>query len=224
MEDELPQALAELERVSALLERHYRDVQDLEFTIESGRLWMLQTREAKRSVRAAVRIAVEMAEEGTISRDEALCRVEPPRLQRLLNPSVDLHARRRVIGRGLPASPGAVSGVAVFDSDEAVRRAEAGERVILVRQETSTEDLAGMRAAVGILTARGGMTSHAALVARGMGRCCVTACADITIYERQGRFVVREQNLVVEAGTWLTLDGTSGEVILGEAAYIAESL
>lgn len=218
MEDALPQALAELERIAGVLEGHYRDVQDLEFTVESGRLWMLQTREAKRSVRAAVRIAVEMVEEGLISRDEALCRVDPPRLQRLLHPSVDVHARRRVIGRGLPASPGAVSGVVVFDSEEAVRRAENGERVILVRPETSTEDLAGMRAAVGILTARGGMTSHAALVARGMGRCCVTACADIQIQERQGRFVVREQNLVVEAGTWLTLDGTTGEVILGEAA------
>jgi pyruvate,orthophosphate dikinase len=218
MERAMPEAYAELRRVVGDLERHYRDVQDIEFTVESGRLWMLQTREAKRSVRAAVRIAVEMADEGLISRDEAICRVEPARLQRLLHPSVDVQARRRVIARGLPASPGAVSGVAVFDPEAAVRRAEAGERVILVRVETSTEDLTAMRAAVGILTARGGMTSHAALVARGMGRCAVTGCADIAVNERAGKMTIRNQNLVVETGTMLTLDGTTGEVILGEVA------
>jgi pyruvate,orthophosphate dikinase len=218
LETAMPEAFSALAEVAARLERHYRDVQDVEFTVESGRLWMLQTREAKRSARAAVRIAVEMADEGLITRDEAIGRVEPSRLARLLHPSVDLQARRRVIGRGLPASPGAVSGVAVFDPEEVVRRAEAGERVILVRVETSTEDLAAMRAAVGILTARGGMTSHAALVARGMGRCAVTGCADIEVDERRGRLTVRNQGLTIEAGTMLTLDGTTGEVILGEAA------
>jgi pyruvate,orthophosphate dikinase len=218
LEDAMPEAFAALAEVASRLERHYRDVQDVEFTVESGRLWMLQTRDAKRSARAAVRIAVEMADEGLISRDEALCRVEPARLSRLLHPSVDLQARRRVIGRGLPASPGAVSGAAFFDPEEVVRRAEAGERVILVRVETSTEDLAAMRAAIGVLTARGGMTSHAALVARGMGRCAVTGCADIEVDERRGRLLVRNQGLTIEAGTMLTLDGTTGEVILGEAA------
>ena len=218
METAMPEAFAALSTIASRLERHYRDVQDLEFTVESGRLWMLQTREAKRSVRAAVRIAVEMADEGLISRDEALCRVDPPRLQRLLHPSVDVQARRRVIARGLPASPGAVSGVAVFDPDEAIRRAESGERVVLVRVETSTEDLSAMRAAVGILTARGGMTSHAALVARAMGRCAVTGCADIVVNERAGKMTIRNQNLVVETGAMLTLDGTTGEVILGEVA------
>ena len=218
MEHSLPATYAELADIARRLEHHFRDVQDMEFTVESGKLWMLQTREAKRAVRAAVRVAVEMADEGLITQDEAICRVSPALLQRLLHPSVDVQARRRVLGRGLPASPGAVSGVAVFDPDEAVRRSEAGERVILVRVETSTDDLAAMRASVGILTARGGMTSHAALVARGMGRCCVTACSDVAINERMGRMTVRDQNLVIETGAILTLDGTTGEVILGEVA------
>lgn len=218
LEATAPAVFAELERIAGLLEAHFRDVQDLEFTIEDGRVWMLQTRAANRSVRAAVRTAVEMVREGLIDADEALRRVEPESLTRLLHPSVDAHARPRVVARGLPASPGAVSGVAVFDPDEAVERAAAGERVILVRVETSTEDMDAIRASVGVLTSRGGLTSHAALVARGLGRCCVTGCADIVVDERRGRFRVRSGSQIVGAGDVLTLDGSSGEVILGEVA------
>ena len=213
-----PETYAELDGIARRLERSMRDVQDIEFTIEEGHVWMLQTRPALRSARAAVRTAVEMAYEGLISEDVAIGRVEPEHLTRLLHPSVDVHARRKVIAKGLPASPGAVSGVAIFDPDEAVRRATAGERVVLVRVETSTEDMEAIRAAAGVLTARGGMTSHAALVARGLGRCCVTGCADIAVNERLGRFTVRNHDVVVEAGTWITLDGATGEVMLGEVA------
>ncbi|MCA9538635.1 MAG: pyruvate, phosphate dikinase [Myxococcales bacterium] len=213
-----PAAFAELTRIAHTLEGHFRDVQDIEFTIERGHVWMLQTRTAKRSARASVRTAVDMARDGLISTDEALLRVRPERLTRLLHPSVDLHARRRVVARGLPASPGAVSGVAIFDPDEAVRRGAAGEAVVLVRIETAAEDMDAIRAAVGVLTSRGGMTSHAALVARGLGRVCVTGCADIIVDERAGRFRVRTSQHWIEAGTALTIDGGTGEVILGEAA------
>ncbi len=213
-----PDTYVEVERIARQLERALGDVQDLEFTIEEGRVWMLQTRPALRSARAAVRTAVEMAYEGLITEGVALERVEPERLTRLLHPSVDVHARRKVIAKGLPASPGAVSGIAIFDPEEAVRRAGAGERVILVRVETSTEDMEAIRAAAGVLTARGGMTSHAALVARGLGRCCVTGCAEIVVNERIGRFTVRHRDVLVESGTWITLDGATGEVMLGEVA------
>lgn len=218
LEATAPEVFAELQSIARVLEGHFREVQDLEFTIEDGRVWMLQTRPANRSVRAAVRAAVEMAREGMIDRDEALRRVDPESLTRLLHPSVDAHARPRVLARGLPASPGAVSGIAVFDPDTAVERAGAGDRVILVRVETSTEDMDAVRAAVGVLTSRGGLTSHAALVARGLGRCCVTGCADIVVDERRGRFRIRRGSQVVEAGDVLTLDGSTGEVILGEVA------
>lgn len=218
LEESAPAAFAELQRIAGQLERHFRDAQDLEFTIEAGRVWMLQTRPAQRSVRADVRIAVDMVAEGLVTRDEALLRVHPLRLQRLIHPSVDVEARRRIIGRGLPASPGAVSGVAIFDPDEAIERASRGEAVILVRVETSPEDMAAIQAVAGVLTARGGMTSHAALVARGLGRCAVTGCADIVVDERAGRFTVRNQDLAVAAGTRITIDGTTGEVILGEVA------
>ena len=220
LEAEHPEAFAELERIARRLERAMGDVQDLEFTIEEGRVWMLQTRDARRSARAAVRTAVEMAYEGLITEDEALRRVAPIRLTRLLHPSVDVHARRKVIAKGLPASPGAVSGMAIFDPDEAVRLSAAGERVVLVRVETSTEDMDAIRAAAGVLTARGGMTSHAALVARGLGRCAVTGCADLVVNERAGRFAVRRSSVVVEAGTWITIDGATGEVMLGEVATL----
>ncbi len=218
LEDDDPTAYTELGRIADLLERSLGDVQDLEFTIERGTVWMLQTRAAKRSARAEVRTAVEMSDEGVIDRDAALLRVDPERLTRLIHPSVDLHARPRVLARGLPASPGAVSGIAVFDPEEAVRRSAAGERVILVRVETSAEDMEGIRAAVGVLTSRGGMTSHAALVARGLGRCCVTGCADIVVNERRGQMTLRKGSGVLETGTWLTLDGGTGEVMLGEVA------
>lgn len=213
-----PDAYAELARIAARLEESFRDMQDLEFTIEDGRVWMLQTRTASRSVRAAVRIAVEMVREGLIDEDEALYRVDPASLTRLLHPSVDAHARPRVLARGLPASPGAVSGVVVFDPAEALARAADGERVILVRIETSTEDMEAIRAAEGVLTSRGGLTSHAALVARGLGRCCVTGCADVLVDETRGQFRIRNGTQIVTAGMTITLDGSTGEVILGEVA------
>lgn len=218
LEATAPEVFSELSRIADVLERHFRDVQDLEFTIEDGRVWMLQTRSASRSVRAAVRTAVEMQREGLVSVDMALQRVEPESLTRLLHPSVDAHAKPRVLARGLPASPGAVSGIAVFDPEEAVQRAAAGERVILVRIETSTDDMAAIRAAVGILTSRGGLTSHAALMARGLGRCCVTGCADILVDTARRRFRVRRGEQVIEEGDVLTLDGSTGEIILGEVA------
>ncbi|MCA9546903.1 MAG: pyruvate, phosphate dikinase [Myxococcales bacterium] len=214
----LPEAYRHLDEIAQRIERELGDVHELEFTVERGRVWVLQIRAAERSATAEVQVAVDFALEGRITADEALGRVDPERLTRLVHPSVDLQTGRRVIARGLPASPGAVSGVAVFDPDEAVRRAEAGERVILVRQETSTADLDGIRAAAGILTARGGMTSHAALVARGLGKCCVTGCSDILVDERNRRMRLRLDGAVITEGALLTLDGGSGEVILGQAA------
>lgn len=213
-----PETYNELSALALRLESHFAEMQDLEFTIENGRVWMLQTRAAQRSVRAAVKIAVDMEREGLIACDEAIRRVDADSLTRLLHPSVDAHARPRVLARGLPASPGAVSGQAVFDPDEAVRRAAAGDRVILIRVETSTHDIEAIRAAHGVLTSRGGLTSHAALVARGLGTCCVTGCADLLIDERRGRFKVRNGTQVIESGMWLTLDGSTGEVILGQVA------
>lgn len=218
LEEQAPSTYAALADIAATLESALGDVQDLEFTVEQGQVWMLQTRVAQRSVRAAVRCAVEMHEEGLIDQATALRRIEPQHLSRLLHPTVDMADRRTVIARGLPASPGAVSGVAIFDPDEAIRRSRAGEAVILVRRETSAEDLDAMRAASGVLTSRGGMTSHAALVARGLGRCCVTGCADLQIDERAGVFRVRNGRARITAGTWLTLDGTTGEVIRGRVA------
>ncbi len=218
LEARSPAVFEELSRIARVLEHHFRDVQDLEFTIEDGQVWMLQTRSANRSVRAAVRAAVEMQREGLLEVDDALLRVEPESLTRLLHPSVDAHAKPRVLARGLPASPGAVSGIAVFDPDEAVRRSAAGERVILVRIETSTDDMDAIRASHGILTSRGGLTSHAALMARGLGRCCVTGCADIVIDPHGRRFRVRRGDQTVEEGDVLTVDGSTGEIILGEVA------
>lgn len=209
---------AELQRVGELLESHFGDVQDLEFTVESGRLWMLQTRTAKRTARAAVRIAVDFESEGLITRDEALLRVKPQNLVRLLHPSVDMNERRRVVAKGLPASPGAVSGRAAFDSETAIALTKQGEKIILVRVETSTEDMEAIRQVAGVLTSRGGMTSHAALVARGLGRPCVTGCSDIMVDERRRRFRVRNGNVVVEEGAGITIDGSTGEVILGQVA------
>ena len=213
-----PRLYDELEALGRTLESALGDVQDLEFTIDSGTLWMLQTRSAKRSARASMRTAVDMVSEGLIDQETAIRRIEAEHITRLLHPCVDVHTRRRVLARGLPASPGAVSGIAIFDPTEAVERAGNGERVILVRIETSAEDMEAIRACIGVLTSRGGMTSHAALVARGFGRCAVTGCADIVVNERRGRFRVRAGNQVIEAGTWLTLDGSTGEVILGEVA------
>ena len=185
LEEAMPETFKELEAVFTKLESHYRDVQDIEFTIQEGTLWMLQTRTGKRTAVAALKIAVDMCAEGLISEEEAVMRVDPASLDQLLHPSLDPKAKRDLITKGLPASPGAASGEAVFSSDEAERLAQEGRKVILVRVETSPEDIHGMHAAAGIVTARGGMTSHAAVVARGMGRPCVCGAGDVRI-EKDG--------------------------------------
>jgi len=222
MEEALPETYAELARVFDLLETHYRDMQDIEFTVQQGKLWMLQTRSGKRTAKAALKIAVDMANEGLISRDEAVGRVDPAALDQLLHPTLDPKAPRNVIAKGLPASPGAASGKAVFDADTAEKWKAAGEDVILVRVETSPEDIHGMHAAKGILTARGGMTSHAAVVARGMGRPCVSGVGSLAIVAREKLFRVGGQE--VKEGDILTIDGATGEVMLGEVSTVQPEL
>ncbi len=218
MEEAMPETFAELAKVFDLLELHYRDMQDIEFTVERGKLWMLQTRSGKRTASAALKIAVDMAEEGLITQEEAVARVDPAALDQLLHPTLDPKAPRDVLTRGLPASPGAASGVAVFDSETAQSRAELGESVILVRTETSPEDIHGMHAAKGILTARGGMTSHAAVVARGMGRPCVSGAGTLSI-DAKAR-VMRVGSREVREGDVITIDGASGEVMMGEVPTV----
>ncbi len=181
MEEAMPEAYTELAAVFELLEKHYRDMQDIEFTVERGKLWMLQTRSGKRTAKAALKMAVDMVEEGLIDEKTAILRVDPMALDQLLHPTLDPDAARDVLTSGLPASPGAASGAIVLDADTAEKRAERGDAVILVRVETSPEDIHGMHAAKGILTARGGMTSHAAVVARGMGRPCVSGASGVSI-------------------------------------------
>ncbi len=222
MEEAMPEVFTELVQLMDALEKHYRDMQDIEFTVEEGRLWLLQTRAGKRTARAAIRIAVDLAEEGLISRKEAVLRVEPEALDQLLHPTLDPDAPREVIARGLPASPGAASGIVVFQADEAERLAREGRDVILVRAETSPEDIHGMHAARGILTSRGGMTSHAAVVARGMGRPCVVGAGAIFVDPAQGRFSVGGR--IVQAGEEITIDGTTGEVMLGRIPTRAPEL
>lgn len=222
MEEAMPETYAELAHVFDLLETHYRDMQDIEFTVERGKLWMLQTRSGKRTASAALKIAVDMANEGLITRDEAVARVDPAALDQLLHPTLDPAAKRDVLTRGLPASPGAASGVAVFDSETAERRAGLGDAVILVRTETSPEDIHGMHAARGILTARGGMTSHAAVVARGMGRPCVSGAGTLAI-DAKAR-VMRVGTREVREGDMITIDGASGEVMMGEVPTVQPEL
>jgi len=222
MQESMPEVYAELARVFDTLETHYRDMQDIEFTVERGKLWMLQTRSGKRTAKAALKIAVDMAGEGLITRDEAVLRVDPAALDQLLHPTLDPDAVRDVLVKGLPASPGAASGVAVFDSDTAEKRAAMGDSVILVRTETSPEDIHGMHAAKGILTARGGMTSHAAVVARGMGRPCVSGAGSLSI-DSKAR-VARVGNREVREGDVLTIDGSSGEVMIGAVATVQPEL
>ena len=226
MEEAMPETYAELARVFDLLETHYRDMQDIEFTVERGHLWMLQTRSGKRTASAALKIAVDMANEGLISEEEAVARVDPSALDQLLHPTLDPKAPRDVLTRGLPASPGAASGVVVLDSDGAERRAELGEAVILVRVETSPEDIHGMHAAKGILTARGGMTSHAAVVARGMGRPCVSGAGTISIDMKARLMRITEAGRVreVKEGDVITIDGGTGEVMLGDVPTIQPEL
>src|SRR3954468_13386330 len=222
MEESMPDVFAELARVFDLLERHYRDMQDIEFTVERGKLFMLQTRSGKRTAKAALRIAVEMAQDGLITEEEAVLRVDPQALDQLLHPTLDPDAERNVIAKGLPASPGAASGAAVFDADTAEKRAGGGEKVILVRVETSPEDIHGMHAAQGILTARGGMTSHAAVVARGMGRPCVSGAGSVSIDYRAR--LMRVGAIEVKEGEIITIDGSTGEVMLGAVPTVQPEL
>jgi pyruvate, orthophosphate dikinase len=222
MEEAMPEAYAELARVFELLERHYRDMQDIEFTVERGKLWMLQTRSGKRTAKAALKLAVDMAAEGLIDEKEAICRVDPMALDQLLHPTLDPDAPRDVLTTGLPASPGAASGKIVLDADTAEQWAGRGEKVILVRVETSPEDIHGMHAAKGILTARGGMTSHAAVVARGMGRPCVSGASAISIRREQRTLSIGNREL--REGDVITIDGSNGQVMAGEVATIEPEL
>ena len=222
MERALPVAYEQLVRVRALLERHYRDMQDIEFTVQRDVLYILQTRSGKRSAAAALRIAVAMEAEGLISRDEAILRVEPASLDQLLHPRLDPKAERTLLTRGLPASPGAASGMIIFHADDVEARALRGEALILVTTETSPEDVHGMHAARGVLTARGGMTSHAAVVARGMGRPCVAGASDLRVDARVGTMQVNGRSL--PGGTWITIDGSTGEIFEGKVATIGSEL
>ena len=214
MEQEMPEAYAELVRIYGILEKHYRDMQDMEFTIQEGKLWMLQTRSGKRTAKAALKIAVDLASEGLITQDEAVGRVEPSALDQLLHPMIDPKAERKILTTGLPASPGAAAGEIVFNSNDAEAAKKGGRKVILVRVETSPEDIHGMHAAEGILTTRGGMTSHAAVVARGMGKPCVSGAGQIRVDYAKGTLTVG--NTVLKAGELLTIDGGNGQVLLGE--------
>ncbi|HCW32538.1 MAG: pyruvate phosphate dikinase, pyruvate,orthophosphate dikinase [Candidatus Peregrinibacteria bacterium GW2011_GWF2_39_17] len=212
---QMPTVYEELVSIKDRLENHYHDMQDIEFTVEQGRLFILQTRNGKRTAHAAVRIATEMVKEGLIDKHTALLRVEPNQLKQLLHPSIDPKAKITVIAKGLPASPGAATGKVIFTADEAYEKAQTGDQVILVRKETSPEDIHGMHAAQGILTSTGGNTSHAAVVCRGMGKCCVAGCGDIIVNGKERKFTAGE--IVVYEGDIITLNGTTGEVILGEA-------
>ncbi|MDA9421407.1 MULTISPECIES: pyruvate, phosphate dikinase [Bradyrhizobium] len=222
MESAMPEAFKELTRIYTLLEKHYRDMQDMEFTVEQGKLWMLQTRGGKRTAKAALRIAVELANEGLISKKEAVTRIDPASLDQLLHPTIDPNAKRDVIATGLPASPGAASGEIVFSSDEAAKLQADGHKVILVRIETSPEDIHGMHAAEGILTTRGGMTSHAAVVARGMGKPCVSGCGTIRVDYGRGTMSIGSRTF--KTGDVITIDGSLGQVLAGRMPMIEPEL
>ncbi|HEU5445497.1 MAG TPA: pyruvate, phosphate dikinase, partial [Pseudolabrys sp.] len=222
MEYTLPKAYAELKRIYNVLERHYRDMQDLEFTVEQGKLWMLQTRSGKRTAKAALRIAVELANEGLISKSDAVLRIDPLTLDQLLHPTIDPRAHRRVIATGLPASPGAASGEIVFSPDEAAQLKSDGRKVVLVRVETSPEDIHGMHAAEGILTTRGGMTSHAAVVARGMGKPCVSGAGSLRVDYAGGSMTAGGQTF--KKGDYITVDGSTGQVLAGKVDMIEPQL
>ncbi|MEQ8507452.1 MAG: pyruvate, phosphate dikinase [Rhodospirillaceae bacterium] len=218
MEEAMPQMYAELVELRDRLERHYRDMQDMEFTIQKGKLWVLQTRNGKRTSKASLKIAVDMANEGLITREEAVERIDPAQLDQLLHPTLDPNAKRTILSRGLPASPGAASGKIVFTAEDAEDWVQKGEKVILVRRETSPEDIGGMHVAEGILTTRGGMTSHAAVVARGMGTPCVSGAGDIQVDVKEKYLRVRDE--ILHEGDIMTLDGSTGEVFLGRVATI----
>ncbi len=222
MEKCLPKAFAELQRIYNKLEKHYRDMQDLEFTVEQGKLWMLQTRSGKRTAKAALRIAVELANEKLISKDEAVLRVDPASLDQLLHPTINPKAHRNVIATGLPASPGAAGGEIVFTADEAAQLKSDGHKVILVRVETSPEDIHGMHAAEGILTTRGGMTSHAAVVARGMGKPCVSGAGALRVDPANKTMTVGGKTY--KEGDFITIDGSNGQVLAGKVDMIEAQL
>ena len=222
MEEVMPEVFKQLDSVRQRLEQHYHDMQDIEFTVQRGKLYMLQTRNGKRTAKAALKIAVDMVHEGLIDKREAVSRIVPASLDQLLHPTLDPKAPRKVIAKGLPASPGAASGKVVFTADDAEKQARTGEKVILVRRETSPEDIHGMHAAEGILTSTGGMTSHAAVVARGMGKPCVAGAGDVRIDGKAGTLSVR--GTVVKTGDTLTLDGSTGEIILGVVPTVQPEL
>ena len=218
LEETMPEAFNELTKIYKKLENHYRDMQDIEFTIENKKLWMLQTRSGKRTAKASIKIAVDMVSEKLITKDEALLRIDPKILDTLLHPTLDPKAKKNVIAKGLPASPGAATGKVTFNADDAEQMKANNQNTILVRVETSPEDIHGMHAAVGILTCRGGMTSHAAVVARGMGRACVSGAGNIKIDYTNKIFKV--ENIEVKEGDIITIDGSTGEVMLGEVKTI----
>ncbi|SMF47020.1 pyruvate phosphate dikinase [Xaviernesmea oryzae] len=223
MEKLMPEAFAEFKAICERLEAHYRDMQDLEFTVERGTLWMLQTRSGKRTTRAAMKIAVDMVEEGLIGEEEAVCRIEPPSLDQLLHPTIDPRVERHVVGSGLPASPGAATGEIVFTAEEAVEAESEGRKVILVRIETSPEDIHGMHAAEGILTTRGGMTSHAAVVARGMGIPCVVGAGSMRV-DLRNEHLIGTGGVTLKRGDTITIDGSSGQVLKGAVPMIQPEL
>ena len=218
LEEVMPEAYKQLEEIRDRLEKHYKDMQDIEFTVQQGRLWMLQTRVGKRTAKAAVKMAVDMVKEGLIDKKTAIMRVTPEQLDQLLHPMFDPKAEKKVIAKGLPASPGAATGRVVFHADDAEEWAKRGEKVILVRLETSPEDVGGMHAAEGILTARGGMTSHAAVVARGMGKTAVVGCGALNVDYAKKQFTVGD--IVVKEGDWISIDGSTGEVMLGQVPTV----
>ena len=218
MEESMTKVYLQLKKILFRLEKHYKDMQDVEFTVENNKLWMLQTRSGKRTAKSAIKIAVDMVKEKLISKKEAVLRIDPNTLDTLLHPTLDKKANKKIIASGLPASPGAASGKVVFSADEAERLNEMMQNSILVRIETSPEDIHGMHAAKGILTSRGGMTSHAAVVARGMGRPCVSGSTKINIdYVNK---IFRAGDVTVKEGDIITIDGSSGEIILGEVPTV----
>jgi pyruvate,orthophosphate dikinase len=218
----LPEVYAELDATQALLEKHYRDMQDIEFTVQDGRFYMLQTRSGKRTGRASIKIAVDMVGECLINEKEALMRVAPEHIEAFLHPMVDPNAKKDVLATGLPASPGGATGKVVFSANEAVEVAAGGHAVILVRRETTPEDIHGMKVAAGVLTELGGMTSHAAVVARGMGVCAITGCSALSIDYAKGEFSTA-RGVTVSRGDTITLDGAAGEVMLGDVPKIQAS-
>lgn len=222
LQEVMPKSFDELTEVYQNLEKHYKDMQDIEFTIEKGKLFLLQTRNGKRTGAAAVKIAVDLVKEGILTKTEALLSVDPEDINQLLHPRLDPNAKKNILANGLPASPGAASGEIVFSSEKAVLKNEEGKKVVLVRQETSPEDIAGMVASEGILTARGGMTSHAAVVARGMGKPCVAGCTAIMIDYKSSQLMIGERSF--KEGDHITLDGTTGELIEGTVPTIAATI